>query len=407
MKREEELEKPAKQNVQSAEECLIAWTRDFVPELRAAQREVDQAARTPERIAKLMEAAGVWKIAVPEAYGGLGASLLTWMRAVTELGRGDAGIAWGVTLNSSCAWMLSAYFPKHVIDDVFSDPKARLAGVFSDRAVKAHRVDGGLQIEKGRWFFNSGVYQADWNILGVPILNEEGQWIAPGVALVSMKDVQILNDWDPSGLRGSGSTNVVMENVFIPQDRIVNMGACVQGMQPVTITEHALYRAAFGPVMVLILAFPVLGAGMHMLESFVETVRKRDIKLTSYTKQHEAPVTHLQIGKASAKIEAAQQLLENACRKLDEYAVRNVAMPLLDRAAITRDSAFANKLVWEAVDLLAGAAGGSWAWNGNELNRVWQDVKVGTMHPFINLASNLEAYGRMTAGVEPGIMPFI
>lgn len=395
------------QHGQDAEEGLIAWARDFAPQLRAAQTEVDEAARTPERLARLMEEAGIWRIAVPEAYGGLGASLLTWMRVVTELGRGDAGVAWGVTLNSSCAWMLNAYFPKHVIDKVFADPKTRLAGVFSDRAVKARRVEGGLQVEKGRWFFNSGVYQAGWNMLGVPILNEDGQWVAPGVALVPMKDVQILNDWDPSGLRGSGSTNVAMENVFIPQDHIVNMGACVHGMQPVTIKEHALFRAAFGPVMVLILAFPVLGAGMHMLESFIETVGKRDIKLTSYTKQHEAPVTHLQIGEASAKIDAARQILEAACRKLDAFAEREATMPVLERAAITRDSAFANRLVWEAVDLLAGAAGGSWAWNGNEMNRVWQDVKVGTMHPFINQASNFEAFGRMKAGVEPGIMPFI
>ena len=72
--------------------------RDFAPQLRAAQTEVNEAARTPERLARLMEEAGIWRIAVPEAYGGLGASLLTWMRVVTELGRGDAGVAWGVTL---------------------------------------------------------------------------------------------------------------------------------------------------------------------------------------------------------------------------------------------------------------------------------------------------------------------
>ncbi|WP_180897386.1 acyl-CoA dehydrogenase family protein [Martelella soudanensis] len=401
------MDKPLKRDVLSTEESLVEWAHDFAPELHAAQKEINAAARTPERIAAVMEDAGIWKMLVPQAYGGMGARLSTWMRVVTELGRGDAGVAWGVTLNSSCAWMLSANYPRQVIEEVFADPKARLAGVFSDRAVKAHRVEGGLHIDKGRWFFNSGVYQADWNLLGVPILDDAGNWIAPGVALVPMKDVQLLNDWDPSGLRGSGSTNVAMEDVFIPQERIINMGACVQGLQPVTTDEHTVYKVAFGPVMVLILAFPVLGAGMHMLESFLETVAKRDIKLTSYTKQHEAPVTHLQIGEVSAKINAARLILEDACHKLENYAERNEPMPKIERAAITRDSAYANSLVWEAVDLMASAAGGSWAWNGNEMNRVWQDVKVGTMHPFINLASNYEAYGNSAVGIEPGIMPFI
>ena len=159
--------------------------------------------------------------------------------------------------------------------------------------------------------------------------------------------------------------------------------------------------------MVLILAYPVLGAGLHMLETFVETVARRDIKLTTYARQSEAPVTHLQIGEAAARLAAARALLERACATLDDHARRDAVMPKLERAAITRDSAFANSLVWQAADLLAGAAGGSWAWSGNELNRVWQDIKVGTMHPFINAASNFEAFGGIVTGKDPAIMPFI
>ncbi|MBN9083203.1 MAG: hypothetical protein BGP04_03265 [Rhizobiales bacterium 62-17] len=384
---------------------VVAWARDFVPDLRAAQAESDRLGRPPEHVVDKLKRAGVYALTVPRAYGGLQADISTWMRTVTELGRGDGGVAWAVTLVTACNWMAAGLYPKHVADKVFAKPGACVAGVFSNRAVKAHRVDGGIVVDKGMWFFNSGVYQADWNLLGVPMFSEAGEPIGPGIALVPMSDVTILNDWDPIGIRGSGSSNVSMENVFIPDDHIVGLFACNEGRQPRTFPNEALYRSAFAPLMVAILTFPVLGLGLHMLEEFLRTLPKRDIKLTPYTKAGEAAVTHLQLGEASAKIDAACTIVEKLCREIDACAATGEYMKQVQRAALCRDSAFADQLVWQAVDLLADASGGSFSRIGNTVNRIWQDVKVGTAHPFINLASNYELYGRMMAGVEPPLMP--
>ncbi len=60
--------------------------------------------------------------------------------------------------------------------------------------------------------------------------------------------------------------------------------------------------------------------------------------------------------------------------------------------------------MWEGVDLLASASGGSFSWLSNISNRIWQDVKVGTMHPLVSLSSHYETYGRMLAGVQPPLM---
>lgn len=391
--------------VQEAPFDIVGWAKSFVPEMRAAQAESDQLGRPPEHIVEQMKRAGVYSLTVPRAYGGMEADLTTWMRTVTELGRGDGGVAWAVTLVTACNWMVGGLYPKHVVDKVFAKPGACVAGVFSSRAVKAHRVEGGIVVDKGMWFFNSGVYQADWDLLGVPMFNEAGEPIGPGIALVPMSDVTILHDWDPTGIRGSGSSNVSMENVFIPDDHIVSLFACNEGRQPQTFPDAAPYRSAFAPLMVSILAFPILGLGMHMIEEFLDTLPKRDIKLTPYTKSGEAAVTHLQLGQASAKIDAARAIIEKLCREVDETAASGKYMDRLRRAALCRDSAFADALVWEAVDLLADASGGSFSRAGNMANRIWQDVKVGTAHPFINLASNYELYGRMLAGIEPPLMP--
>ena len=384
---------------------VVERARALVPGLRARHAETDLHAKTSEETVAELEAAGLFSLSLPRAYGGLQTSMSTWKDAVTEIGRGDGGVAWAITLINSCNWVTAGLFPKSVADEVFSQPNTRVAGVFSPRGAKAHRVEGGIIVDKGIWFFNSGVYHAHWNLLGVPMFNEAGESIGPGLALVPMSDVKILNDWDTIGLRGSGSSNVTMENVFIPDERLVSSVACTEGRQKGAFDDQALYRTAFAPLMVSILSFPLLGMATHMLEEFLESLPRRDIKLTPYTKQGEAAITHIQIGQISAKIHAAKQVMAKACSDMDAWAAKGEYMPILDRASICRDTAASNQLVLEAVEIISNAAGGTFARRGYVLSRVWADIKVASQHPFVSLMSNFEMYGRHVCGVYPPLMP--
>lgn len=384
---------------------VVARAKALIPALRQRHAETDRLGRAPAQTAEELEEAGVFSLTIPRAYGGLQADMRTYMEVVSQLGRGDAGIAWAVSLVNAANWMAGGLYPKHVTDEVFADPKARVAGVFSARGCQARRVEGGILVEKGIWFFNSGVYHATWDLLGVPMFDEAGEPIGPGIALVPMSDVKILNDWDTIGICGSGSSNVTMENVFIPDERIVPLMTCTNGEQKGAFTDEPLYRTAFSPLMVGILAFPVLGAGMHMIEEFVATLPSRDIKLTPYRKQADAVVTQVQVAQASAKIDAAVTIMTRACREMDEWALKPDYMPLMERARICRDTAFSDQLVWEAVDMLGTIGGGSFSRRNNVLNRIWGDVKVGGMHPFVAPNSNYELYGRLMCGIEPLLMP--
>jgi hypothetical protein len=89
---------------------------------------------------------------------------------------------------------------------------------------------------------------------------------------------------------------------------------------------------------------------------------------------------------------------------MDAWTTAEEYMPLIERARICRDTAVADQLVWEAVDLLGSAGGGSFSRRGNRLSRIWADIKVAGMHPFVSAASNLEMYGRLVCGVEPLLM---
>ena len=384
---------------------VVERARALVPALRSRQAETDRLSRASDETVAELEAAGLFSMTIPRAYGGLQTSITTWLEANTELGRGDGGVAWAVTLINACNWMAAGLYPRHVSDEVFAKPNTRVAGVFSPRGVKARRAPGGIIVEQGMWFFNSGVYHAHWDLLGVPMFNEAGETDRTGNRARADERREDSQRLGTIGLRGSGSSNVSMENVFIPDERILGLMPLTAGKVTGGFTDQTLYRTAFVPLMAAILSFPVLGMGMHMLEEFVATLPKRDIKLTPYTKQGEAPVTHLQIGQLSAKIDAARAIVAKAASDMDTWATRDEYMPLIDRARICRDTAAADQLVWEAADILATAGGGSFARRGNVASRVWADIKVASMHPYVSRESNYEMYGRLVCGVEPMLMP--
>ena len=383
----------------SKHEEVVEAARALVPFLREQQGESDRLGRTPDETAARLQAAGVYSLTTPRAYGGLQTNLTTWMKVITEIGRGDGGVAWGASLINSCN-MFGAYFPREVGEEVFAKPGTRLSGVPMPREAKTKRVEGGILIEEGMWMFNSGVYQAHWDLLGVPMVNEAGQVIDHVMAVVPMSDVKILDDWDTIGLRGSGSSSISVENVFVPDARLLSLPRIAAGANDGPFKDESLYKSAMVPVMAIILVFPALGLGMHMLEATLEAMKGKNIAYTAYVNQMEAPVTHLQVGEASAKIDCAKLLVAKACADIDEWAVKGEMMPYLDRARIRRDTGATVKLIWEAVDILASAGGGSFARRNNVLNRIWQDARIVCMHGMTVPATNTELYGRLLCGMD-------
>ena len=198
-----------------------------------------------------------------------------------------------------------------------------------------------------------------------------------GLAAVPIEQVQILNDWDAIALRGSGSSSVAVRNLFVPAERVVSIQAAIHGRYASTFSRgDALYRVAFIPLLAIILVFPALGAARAALEIFLEKLPDRGIQYTWYENQAEATVTHLQVAEASAKIDAADCIVERAVNDLDRSAESNGEyMDPLSRARIRRDVGFASQLICEAVDVLVSASGGSLAFALNPMNRLWRDAQ--------------------------------
>ena len=367
--------------------------------LRERAGETDRLARLPEATVVDLEQARLFEITMPRRYGGLQLDVRTYMDAMVELGRGDASVAWAATLVNINNWFIATLFPPEVSEEVFAKPGARAAAVLQPRSCKVRKVTGGFQIDEGVWPFNSGVYHAQWDVLGFPAQDEAGGYLA--FALLPISDVQILDDWDTIGVRGSGSSSVAVRNVFVPDIRISRPDSAQFGKYKSTQLEHEwLYRAAFVPLGQIIIAFPALGAGLGALDIFMEQLPRRAIAYSPYTKQREAPVTHLQLGEASAKIDATRMIIANAADEIERHAKAGTAMDQMIQARIRRDTGFASRLIWEGIDLLAGASGGSFASVAHPLNRIWHDARVASLHATLVPSTVFELYGRMMCGLD-------
>src|SRR6266702_3692503 len=393
---------------QANHDDLVARAQRLVPQLRQRMKEMDQLGYLPEATVQELQDAELFQLTIPHIYGGRQVDMRTYMDVVTEIGRGDTSTAWTVSIINGANWMAATIFPEETQQEVFgTQGGARASGVLAPRQCTLHRVDGGYLIEEGKWGFNSGSYHSNWVGLGIPLLNERGEVVDQGLALLPSEDVERLNDWNVIGMQGTGSTSVAVHNKFVPDRRISSMHQSTHGDYLSTnLRDEVAYRYAFVPFLAIVLVYPILGATRAMLEMLLERLPSRGIQYTWYTKQSEAAITHLQVAEAAAKIDAAQLFIERAVDDIESWAQRGEYMEYMNRARVRMDTGYAARLLFEAADIIVEASGGSFATAHNPMNHFWRDVRTGTLHAMLSPSTTLELYGRLLCG-QPANTPLV
>jgi indole-3-acetate monooxygenase len=197
---------------------LMKAARAFRSRILAERERIETDRRLPEGLTRELSRAGFFRMFLPAAYGGLDFTPLEAMEIYEELARADASVAW-------CIWNANAHWTtprlsKEVAQAVFADRDMILANSTRPSG-RATVVDGGYRVT-GRWSLVSGCQISNWFIL-MCIVHEDGKpRLTPsGVQefrfmLCRAVDCTIVDTWTVSGLRGTGSHDVVVENCFVP-----------------------------------------------------------------------------------------------------------------------------------------------------------------------------------------------
>ena len=385
---------------------LLGRARDLAPLLKknAAQTEADR--RVVEENIQAIKDAGLFRIAVPKRYGGYEVPFRTFVQVSIELGRACGSTAWATTLTNVCAWLTSLY-PQQAQDEVFgADPEARVAGVLAPTASSV-KADGG-QVVTGRWGFASGSLHASWVIVGIPVVNDAGEMVDQGLALIPHGEISIEDTWYVAGMRGTGSNTIVADGVFVPAHRILSVPPAVGGTYPTEHKDERLYHSAFVPVLALILNGTMVGLAQGAFDIVTASLAQgRGIAYTFYDRASLAPTTQLQMAEAAQLIDTARMHLLRAVDDIDRCAQTDDYMDFLTRARVRADVGTIARRSREAVDLLLNVHGaGSFA-EANPLQRIWRDLEVCSRHAVVNAEISKELYGRALLGVEEQVTALI
>ncbi|MER5769737.1 acyl-CoA dehydrogenase family protein [Streptomyces sp. NPDC001985] len=382
---------------------LVARLRELRPLIRSHAARAEQRRRVTDEVTEALAGAGIHRMNAPRHYGGYQSSLRTQVDALSEISTA-CGSAGYLALIQAGTSFIAALFPDEAQDEIFTSPDARVGGTLIPSS-KAVPVDGGYTVN-GRSPFATGCRTADWHLLTA--LDDTGEgparmlWLA-----IPLADLTVLDDWDVTGLAGSGSDTVVAENVHVPAHRVLPVGPLLEGTFPSRRNSADPFYGM--PVMLLFCAWTAasaLGLGRAALAEFAERIPRRGITYTFYERQHEAPVTHLQFAEAAMKVSAAELLAADFVGLIESKAAGGEPYTTEERARIRAQCGYLARLSKEAVDLIGSASGASSLHREVPIQRIVRDVNALNLHSFVNPSANLELYGRVLSGLDAGT-PFL
>ncbi|WP_367130264.1 acyl-CoA dehydrogenase family protein [Saccharothrix sp. HUAS TT1] len=340
---------------------------------------------------------GLLKLTLPARYGGYECDTTTLVDVLSEIALGDGAASWVATVWNISTW-LTGLFPDHVQDQVLGSGDVRICGTFAPHGVGVP-TEGGIVLD-GRWSFNTGARQSDWNAHAA-VRVADGQQPEPVLVLVPMSELEVVDDWHSSGLRGTGSVTTVASNVFVPEERVLPMIPVMQDGRHRSQLNAAskLWNVPFLPWACAVTSSTAYGLARAAKAAFMERLPTRAITYTDYEHQAHAPITHIRFADAEARIAESGFHVHRVAGRVDTKT--GEPWSVHDRVTARLDLGVGVQRAKEAVDILNDSSGASSVLTTSPIQRIARDSQTSSLHAFAHPDTNLELYGRVACGLEP------
>jgi indole-3-acetate monooxygenase len=373
-------------------ERILEAVAGLAPVIAARAGEIEAARRLPPDLVTELTAAGCFGMLRPRSHGGAGVDLATSMRVYEALSRADASVGWTVAIGAGC-WLDVVGLPRSTFDAVLADdPDVKVGGGIAPAGV-AVPADGGYRVT-GRWAFVSGCQHCDW-IYGNCIeegASGNGDMPPLRIALFQAGEVEIEDTWSVSGLCGTGSHDVVAENVFVPADRsfaLLSAEPCL---------DDPLVRIPLPSPYVLQMASGALGIAQGALDDILALATDK-VPLFAGASLAANALFQNQLGEADARLRASRALLYASAAEAWATALARDPFTPEHRARIRASGVWAADTAAAVVDMAYRAGGGSSLYRSSPLQRRFRDVHALTQHFLVKLDS-LTTVGAVMAGQE-------
>jgi alkylation response protein AidB-like acyl-CoA dehydrogenase len=346
----------------------------------------------PQPVFEAMRDAGLYSMLLPRAFGGHEIDLVTSLRVYEEIARFDGSVAWNIMIGSQGGFF-SEYLPREAAQLIYGGASTVGAGAFSPTG-QAVIVDGGYRLS-GRWAFASGCAHASWLVCGAivmsdgkPVLREDG---APQVRIlfIPASEGTILDTWHTGGLRGTGSHDFEVHDVFVPAERSFPFPHLITGSDT---RETAAYPQPFLLLAGIGMAAVALGIARDALDSFRQLALEKT-PTGARSKLSTQPVVHDRYAEAEALVASARSYLYEVTEEL--AASRQPPDGLAAKVRLA--GAHAARVAERAVETVYSLGGGSSIYSISRLDRCFRDVHVVSHHVAVS-PSQFELVGQYLLG---------
>lgn len=368
----------------------------IVEALKETEAESEANRVLSARAVALLHEAGLTRIVSPAAYGGYQLPVRALVEAERVVAHGSTAASW-VLMVCAAHTFIAGRLPRRGQDEIFgTDPGMLIPGVPSPRGTCQRTADG--YILNGRWPYASGADHGDWVLIGCRgIRNDAGEPCPSLIVVMPKADVVIDDTWYTLGMRGTGSKDLVLENVVIPDRYAVPMGEAQLGVVPGV--DIPLYRLPIRASLATMLLGTIVGMAERGLRLFIEQTRTRREVYTGIMKA-DSPGMQRRVAEASAEIACAWSLTQRNCDLLDEAMRHEPPMPTAARAQARWNAAYATELCRRASNRLFEGAGAGAAHDSNVMQVFFRDMNTATHHAMLDFDSNIEIQGKSLLGVE-------
>ena len=378
------------------DEALVARARSAAATIAPLGAQIEAARRLPAAAVDALVAAGVFKLLVPRVYGGSQAHPSTFIAVVEQIAQADGSAGW-CTMIGATSGLMSAYLDEDLAREVYGPANAITCGVFAPMG-RAVKTEDGYRVS-GRWPFASGCEHSQWRMGGAIVTSERGGGPAellpngaPDIRSILFRadETKVIDTWDTSGLRGTGSHDIEARDVVVPHGRTFSL---LSGQQ-----KHAGYTLPFFGVLAAGVAAVGLGIGRAALDGFVAIAKSKTPPGSKRTLAHRELV-QLDVARGEARLRAARAFLYQAMEEATAGWPADQTPSLALRARLRLAASHAAEEAAAVTALAYQAGGGAAIYAKSPLQRQFRDAHVVTHHLMVSpIATQLA--GRLLLELE-------
>lgn len=316
---------------------LLQAARDLQPVLRERAARCKAECNVPPETIRDFHEAGFFKMLQAEQYGGYAMDPQVFYEVDLLIAQACMSSAWVLAVVAVHNWQL-ALFDERAAEEVWGDDPSVLISSSYAPLGKVTPVEGGFHLS-GRWSFSSGCRHCRWVFVGavVPTADAPFDMTNYRTFLVPICDYEIVDNWDVVGLQGTGSHDIVMDDVLVPDYRthkVIDGFNCDNPGNAVNVAP--LYRLPFMQVFVRAVCTATLGALQAALQDFIEIARTR---VAGPVPMRDDPLAKILAAEVETEISRMKLVMHGNFERMMDCTRAGTPIPLGDRVRYRYDSA--------------------------------------------------------------------